>query len=274
MTRPLRRCCPGQAERQLYDVADLGRWKQGGSARGLVVTADNLPLFLQKVRGLSISTPVKQSVANLTDLNALLELVLRAGPEYKCVPGGRLLVTGQTVVLDQAVSRYGCSHGVRSVEVYALNTIVVNSDVALPGGSLVVAAPRWYVRGDRKISVDGQAGQPWGSRPGEAADGQPGKEGRRGRPGAPGGSFLGVGAVFQGGFLTVNANGGQGGSGERGGDGGPGRPGGGHGGGGGRGGAGGVGGAAGLAQFISTHRPEPHRHCLYNREMFQELSNI
>lgn len=243
-------------------MADLSLWKHSGAPQGLVVTATNLKEFVQKVGSLRVPNGVKDSVANLTDLNALLSRVLHNGPKHKCVDG-RLVVTGESVVLHKVLS-IKCPGRVRAVEVYATNTVIVNIDVQLPGGSLVVVAPRWYVNGERSIFLDGRPGERILGWPREASAGQRGQDGAPGHPGAPGGNFLGVGAEFLGGRLTVNANGGQGGPGQRGGDGGPGRSGGGNGGAGGDGGLGGLGGKPGKAKFICVGEAKPNYRLWYN----------
>lgn len=223
-----------------------------GASRGLNVTAANLPAFLNCTDSLGVLDVVQPGVANLTDLNLLLACVLRDHVEHECLADGKLVVQGQSVFLAAAVSLPCPGQEVRAVEVYATGTVFVDGDVRLPGGSLVVVAPRWEVLGERLVSLDGLPGRRMPP-PSAAECGGRGSDGLPGQPGAAGGSFLGVGAVFSGtDKLVISVSGGDGGPGQEGGAGGRGASGGGNGGDGGDGGEGGMGGSPGRAELLSV----------------------
>ncbi|KAJ1520310.1 hypothetical protein ONE63_004509 [Megalurothrips usitatus] len=219
------------------------------SRRALGPFAD-LGAIEAKAQALGLPAKLRPAAVNLQDANALVSMVSRE-PERECNDdSGELVVRGESVSVSEALAT-GCGGGARTVHIYATNTVFVDADVALPGGRLVIVAPRWEVLGSPKIDLNGQPGPDAGGKPGPPDSGSRGADGEAGGPGSPGGSFLGVGATFIGNKPRVTADGGRGGRGRDGGDGGSGSPGGGDGGDGGDGGVGGLGGQRGRALFVN-----------------------
>ncbi|KAJ1520313.1 hypothetical protein ONE63_004512 [Megalurothrips usitatus] len=220
------------------------------AARRSLAAFGDLNALQGKAQALGLPAKLRPTAVNLQDANALVSRVSRE-PERECNGGsGELVVRGESVSVSEALAT-GCGSGARTVHIYATNTVFVDADVVLPGGRLVIVAPRWEVLGSPKIDLNGQPGANAGGKPGQAGRGARGADGAAGGPGSPGGSFLGVGASFSGSTPRVSVNGGNGGRGQDGGDGGNGISGGGNGGDGGHGGVGGLGGPRGRAQFIN-----------------------
>lgn len=228
----------------------LTRHEQQAHRTNMPAAVDNLATLETEARRLGLFLSRSSTdFANLTDLDALLARVRRA-PESECLPSGILVVRGDTVLLSEVAEALKQCHGhIRAIEVYALNTVFVDASLRLPGGSLVIIAPRWEAVGYPVINLDGQDGETLVVYR-RANAGQRGEDGQPGLPGKPGGHFIGFGKDFTG-TLHVSVSGGDGGPGQRGGDGGAGQSGGGNGGNGGDGGAGGLGGQPGTATLIN-----------------------
>ncbi|XP_034240233.1 uncharacterized protein LOC117644728 [Thrips palmi] len=122
------------------------------------VGAHNAHHFELEVVKLGVATDLKSPFANLTELNALLEMASQ-GPSFECLPGGRVVVRGESVLLSEAAAaaRTTCpgSMPLRVLEVYATYTVFVDVDVTLPGVHLVVVAPRLEAVGHPTVSLDG-----------------------------------------------------------------------------------------------------------------------
>ena len=111
---------------------------------------------------------------------------------------------------------------ISEVEVYSLNTLLIDEDFTQPGINLTLMAPHWWVIENKTISLkgsDGLAHDVAKARDGNA-DYPDGEHGLPGNPGESSGYFYGKGKVFRGlENLTIDVRGGKGGPGQDGGNG-------------------------------------------------------
>lgn len=146
-----------------------------------------------------------------------------------CLENGTMFIKGNDVKISDFVRRNGdiynlCSYriGLKYINVFALNTLVLDMDVDVSGShlKLLFIAPTWVVVGKRKIAVDGSKGDYIPKAIAGNFSNIDGQHGNPGLPGGPGGHFFGIGESFVNGKnLIITANGGIGGTGQYGGDG-------------------------------------------------------
>lgn len=186
--------------------------------------------FLSKVKQeYDIIRNIKVTEPRLQVLNDILRSMLSQKIESYCLESGKLVIKGNDIKFSDFTSDNGkiallCKSGVAfsSVDIFALNTIFIDSDVREIGSRLQVSivAPRWQVIGTRTIALDGASGAAHTKAADGRYHGERGSDGLPGLPGGAAGSFLGIGEEFISGCgLTITVNGGQGGPGQEGGDG-------------------------------------------------------
>ncbi|MBL9029258.1 MAG: hypothetical protein JNK42_02155 [Caedimonas sp.] len=113
------------------------------------------------------------------------------------------------------------------VNVYSLNSLFVDKDIAMPGINLTLISPEWHIVDRRIINLKGKPGdahQQEKADDGVVSQHPNGKDGLPGLPGYSGGRLYGKGKeFFDLSHLTVDVSGGNGGQGQSGGDGAKGR---------------------------------------------------
>ena len=108
-----------------------------------------------------------------------------------------------------------------TINVFGLNTLLVDEDVTSHGTSTHLIAPQWKVVGVRSIDLSGKDGANGAHGTHGSYSSASGRDGQPGAPGGNGGHFWGKGFTFDhlDQLLTVNTNGGDGGNGGNGGNG-------------------------------------------------------
>lgn len=144
----------------------------------------------------------------LNDLNGVLTNI--TFKKTSIFLSDRLIIKGDYVKLSEIDLQNDSKRIIKSLEIYALNTVFIDTDLTQVGKQLhlTIIAPKWEVVGERKINLDGAAGEL----------NQFVSNNEHGLPGLPGGnagSFLGIGKNFiNSEKLTITANGGKGGPGQ------------------------------------------------------------
>lgn len=174
---------------------------------------------------------VENMAVNQVKLNALknlLQQTMTADLNTSCSPM-ELVVKGYNVKINDALYSK-CSEQIRSVKIFAMNKLYIDSDVDKTGNELQLSmiAPTWEIIGGRQITLDGANGIAHSNL--SARDGvqnpENGSNGLPGKAGGPAGHFFGIGNQFlplathiMDGELDIHLHGGVGGPGQNGGNG-------------------------------------------------------
>jgi len=136
-------------------------------------------------------------------------LMLLAKLPVRACTAGCLTLSGYFIASSDVVANL--ADDVKSINVFSLNTWLVDQDITSYGSVMSVFAPYWKVSGPRRFNLRGKPGQ---YVPPGAIHGQPGG------CGGNGGSFYGVGSTFTDSqLLTIDVSGGRGANGSKGTDG-------------------------------------------------------
>ncbi len=137
------------------------------------------------------------------------------------ITNGVLSLKGALVAAsDVNTALHTATQPISSINLFGLNTVLLDADVTRHGTTLSIIAPCWKILKVTTLNISGNVGSS-GVNGANGGSGQAGGDGSPGMPGGNGGHFYGRGSLFKHlDRLTVLTNGGNGGSGGNGGNGG------------------------------------------------------
>lgn len=182
-----------------YNVSNIDDWGTSGKPQGIYIDRVNFWKFVQKQKTPAIKQNQKPNEFQLNTLNSLLRITIIQRPTVTCANDGTTMVVKGDYISLSEVDLTACGEQCHTLHIFALHTVYVDSDLSTGGKAMNISilATRWYIWGDRRITVDGaDAGNVAtemaknGTKNEAAAAGLPGLAGGRA------GNFLGLGLNF------------------------------------------------------------------------------
>jgi len=139
--------------------------------------------------------------------------------------GGQVTFVGYSVKVSGIAKFVSTARiGVDHIRIFALNEVVIDADLNLPGDDVTILAPMWNVAAPSMVNLKGKVGDDYEvSAASGKVFGENGADGVSGKQGGSGGHLWGIGENFINlENFKLNVDGGKGGIGQRGGDGLPG----------------------------------------------------
>lgn len=141
--------------------------------------------FYNKVKDLPVDLKRQR------ELRTIVDVILKEST-FECKNRNELEARGTYIklsdVLTVAHHRNVCMQSLKSLKVFALDTVFIDADFEAAGEfSMYIVAPRWEVVGTRKIKLVGKDANEHSSRKAHLA-----KDGMPGLPGGSAGNFIGI----------------------------------------------------------------------------------
>lgn len=192
----------------IYNVANLADWKKWNRPQGLTIDASNFDQFLKLV---SDSNAFTQTPQKLKELNEIINITLKASPQYECYEDTMTIKAFFFKSSDIQTSKCP-SNLIAKINVFVVNTFFVDSDVNLNGyKELKIYADKWEIQRPVTFNLNGIDGKRKRGADHSVKAGEPGNAGSNA------GNFFGLSnKIVNGELLTVNLNGGNGGVGQNG----------------------------------------------------------
>lgn len=218
-----------ETQKDTNNIFDNQTWRVIKTQNGIVINPSNLQLLLTKIDELNISdydyvkNELKITETQLKEVSHVLNLTLNSVVE-KSDMGSYDLIKGNYVSLRKIISdnylkrdcNYSVTKQIKTIAIFALNTIFIDEDIICPESQITFIAPKWEIIGNRTIDLSGFNAHHYkhGNTTKDVIQNHD-KNGKPGYPGGPGGFFFGIGEEFVNGqSLRIVANGGKGGTGE------------------------------------------------------------
>jgi len=213
-----------QENRTKYNVASLDDWGRSGRPQGLQISRKTIAQFLSLLK--INQDPLESLDLNeerTNELNSVIQLTLAYKANVEVDKSGVLEACGSFIRLSKVMEEYSKNElKKKTISIHASCKVFIDVEEAkAPGVHMLIASPKWEVKGKSTIILAGNKGEANG---GIAPDGKGETVGENGAPGGPaqhGGHFVGIAAeVSNFSQLTIKADGGEGGRGQKGGKGG------------------------------------------------------
>lgn len=183
-----------------YNVSNLDNWGKGGD-QGIHIDSENFQQFAQVQTVASLVQNLKPTQFQLDTLNRLLEATIRQRPTITCDKDNAAMTIEADYVRLSDIQLALCGDSVQHLYIFALHTVYIDFNLRTPGRALDVSilATRWYIWGDREITVGGADGGVVAKDAAAAStkSDEAGAAGIPGLPGGPSGHFVGLGLNFE-----------------------------------------------------------------------------
>lgn len=181
----------------VYSTYDMQ--KDSSNTRQTQVTEAKFSQFMRDLKKLNIEgydENFQYTADRLRSLNQVLSSTVGSKVDISCSDAGEVFVKGDFIKISDFTSPDGKPHSycsgktITALNVYATNTLFIDRDFDGVGNKLRMSlvAPKWWIVGDKKISLNGADNTHNFGTPKSPVN-DAGVKGTDGEPGLPGGTL-------------------------------------------------------------------------------------